>query len=90
MRAVFWSQNVWMLKIFFGVNVLGGFLLFLFTGAFLAGSFGDGLALLVLRARKGGAESRKTQKQDGRGGKPMRTRDFPCASAAWLERQWAV
>ncbi len=46
------------LEIFFGVNVLGAFLCFLFAGAFLAGSFGDRLILLILRARNGGAESR--------------------------------
>jgi len=34
------------------------FLCFLFAGAFLAGSFGDRLILLILRARNGGAESR--------------------------------
>lgn len=90
LRAVYRSQNVGMLEIFFGVNVLGGFLLFFFSSAFLAGGFSDGIALLVLRARNGGAESGETQKQDSRSGKPDGTREFPCACAARLERQWAV
>ena len=41
LRAVFRSQNMRVLEIFFGVNVLGVFFSFLFAGAFLPGGFGD-------------------------------------------------
>lgn len=64
LRAVFGSQNMRVLEILFGVNVFGVLLRFLFAGAFLACGFGDRLILLVLRARKGGAESREAQKKD--------------------------
>jgi len=79
-----------MLEIFFGVNVLGTLLLFLFASAFLTGGFSDTLILLVLRARNRGAESSETQKQDGRSGKPVGGRDLPCACAARPKRHWAV
>ena len=62
LRAIFRSQNVRVLEIFFGVNVLGALLLFLLAGAFLASGFGDTLILLVLRAKNICAESCETQK----------------------------
>jgi hypothetical protein len=46
--------------------------------------------LLVLRARNGGAESRKAQKQDCRCGELDGTRDSPCACATRLEGPEAV
>jgi hypothetical protein len=51
LRTVFGSQNVGVLEILFGVNMLGVFCCFLFAGPFLPGGFGDGLILLFLRAR---------------------------------------
>jgi len=81
---------VGMLEIFFGVNVLGALLLFLFAGAFLAGGFGDALILLVLRATNVGAESREAQKKNSGCGEMDRTRDSPCACATRLERHGAV
>jgi hypothetical protein len=78
------------LEIFFGVNVLGVFLRFLFACAFLPSSFGDGLILLVLRARNGGAESCEAQKQDGGCSEMDGARDSPCACATRLEGHWAV
>ena len=66
-----------MLEIFFGVNVLGALLLFLFACAFLASGFGDGLILLVLRARNICAESGAAEKKNGRCGETEGTRDSP-------------
>jgi len=90
LRAIFRSQNLRVLEIFFGVNTLGVFLYFLFAGAFLTGGFGDGWILLILRARNGGAESREAQKQDGRCGEVDGARDPPCACATRLEGPEAV
>ena len=79
------------LEIFFGVNVLGVFLRFLFANAFLTGGFGDGLILLlVLRARNGGAESCEAQKQDGECSEMDGARDSPCACATRLKGPGAV
>jgi len=50
LRAVFRSQDVGTFEIFFGVNVLGVFLQFLFARAFLPGGCGDAFILLLLRA----------------------------------------
>jgi hypothetical protein len=75
------------LEIFLGVNVLGALLLFLFSGAFLAGGFGNGL---VLCARNTGAESSKAQKENGRRDETERTRDSPQAWSSRLERHGAV
>jgi len=45
---------VFAFQIFGGINVLVFFLLVLFTGAFLAGGYGN---VLILGATQGGAES---------------------------------
>lgn len=61
LRAILRSQNLAMLEIFFSVNMRGGLLRFLFSGAFPPSGFGDALFLLVLRAGNGCAKSCKAQ-----------------------------
>jgi hypothetical protein len=56
----------------------------------LPSGFGDGLILLVLRARNRGAESCEAQKQDCRRCEMDGARDSPCACAARLKGPWAV
>jgi hypothetical protein len=50
LRAIFRGEDLGALQIFFGVNVIGFFLLRLLAGTFLFGGFRDILCLLVLRA----------------------------------------
>jgi len=50
LSAILGSQDVGMLEIFSGINMLGALPKFLFAGAFLTRGFGDALVLLVLRA----------------------------------------
>ena len=79
-----------MFEIFFGVNMLGALLQFLFASAFLTGGSGDALILVVLRARNGRAESREAQKNNSRRGQTGGTRDSPQAWATRLEGHGAV
>jgi len=89
LRAIFRSQNVRMLEIFFGVNMLGAFLQFLFARAFLASCFGDTLLLLalgillILCAGNRCAENGECEKENCGSGKPPDARDSP---RAWMTR----
>jgi len=94
--AVFRSQNVPVLEIFFGVNVLGAFSRFLFARVFLTSGGGDAGILLVLRARDGGAECRAGQNQNCGDDEPVGMRETagkqnsPLAWATRLERHLTV
>jgi hypothetical protein len=55
--AIFRSEDLGALEIFFGVNVLGFFLLRLFASAFLLGRFGDILSVALRDADHGAGEN---------------------------------
>jgi len=66
---IFRREDLLTLEVFFGIDVLGALLLFLFAGAFLPRRIGNalillpGVALLFLRARNRSAQDQASEKQ---------------------------
>jgi len=91
---IFRREDLLPLEVFFRVNVLGSFLLFLFAGALLARGVGDALVLLSgsflpLRINSSRVEKETSKKQHGEGN-TKRRQDTARARGTRLEGARAV